>query len=180
MTSSVAGINAVLARGVVISGHIRSATGATLAGSAFLADGNKPCCVFGVGHGTTSDGAYSFTVPPGNYFVGFYADGYKFQYWNGKTDPLLADVLPAAADRSGIDSSLAPIDSSPPAGSGPPTDGSPPGGSAPPSDGTLPAGSGPPTDGTPGASGAVADDRAIASIRPVWQRFDASWSVVVT
>src|SRR5207302_1824627 len=78
VTSSVAGINAVLARGVVISGHIRSATGATLAGSAFLADGNKPCCVFGVGHGTTSDGAYSFTVPPGNYFVGFYADGYKF------------------------------------------------------------------------------------------------------
>ena len=55
-----------------------------------------------------------------------------------------------AADHLGTDAALAPIDSSLPAGSGPPTDGTPSGGS------------GPPSDGTPGASGAVADDRAIA------------------
>ena len=168
-SSSVSNINAVLARGVVISGHIRSASGIPLAGSALLADGNMPCCFFVEGRGTQADGAYTFTVAPGNYFIGFYADGYEFQYWNRTADPLAADVLSGAVDHLNIDAALAPIDTSPPAGSGPPADGSA-GSSGPPNDGTPPAGSGGPADGTSGAGSAVADDRAITRVivAPLW------------
>ncbi len=122
-SSSVSNIDAVLARGVVISGHIRSATGAPLTGSASLADANVPCCFFLDGRGTQADGAYSFTVAPGNYFIGFYAEGYQFQYWNGKTDPLTADVLSGAVDHLNIDAALTPIGSSPSGSSAAPSDG---------------------------------------------------------
>ena len=131
--------------------------------------------------------------------MGFYADGYTFQYWNGKTDPSAASLLSGAADHLNIDAALAPIDTSPPAGSGPPTDSSPPASSGPPSDGTppagppsdgtgssgsptdatAPAGSGAPTDRTTGAGAAVADDRAIA-MGLITPPLEATWSDLST
>ena len=45
-------------------------------------------------------------VAPGTYFVGFFADGYTFQYWNGKTDPSAADPLTGAVDRPNTDAAL--------------------------------------------------------------------------
>jgi len=178
VTSSVSGIDVVLARGIVISGRVTSTSGAPLSGAvALIAHGEAPCCNFYLGNQTQANGAYSITVAPGSYFVGFSADGYQFQYWNGKTDPLTADVLSGATDHPNIDAALAPIDSSRPAGSAPPADSTPPGSSPPPSDSTPPAGTGAPVDGTSGASGAVADDRAIA-MGLTFGSVDRSWSRV--
>jgi len=175
-TASVGAINAVLARGVVISGHVTSTGGAPLPGAiVYIAPGDRACCVFSAGYAVQASGAYSFTVRAGSYFLGFYADGYTFQYWDKRTAPTSADLLSVNVDHPNTDAVLAPIDASSPASSVPPTDGSPPGSSAPPNDGTLPAGS--PTDGTPGASGAAADDRVLA-MGIAFGRSDASWSRV--
>jgi 5-hydroxyisourate hydrolase-like protein (transthyretin family) len=180
VTSSVAGFDVVLARGIVISGRVTSTSGVPLSGAvALIAHGEEACCNFYLGYQTQANGTYSITIAPGSYFVGFSATGYQFQYWNGKTNALTADLLSGAIDHPNTDAALAPIDASPPAGSGPPADGSPPGSSGPPSDGTPPAGSSAPTDGTPGAGSVVADDRTIAMGLPS-PSIGAQWSVVMT
>ena len=98
-------INAALAPGFVISGHVQDAATAALAG-VFV--GVSPVAG-GSGFGATTDasGNYAIPVGAGSYKVQFNKTGYVRQYYNGTTDVNAATVLAVSADAPGINATLA-------------------------------------------------------------------------
>ena len=109
-STSVANVDGVLTRGVLITGHVTaSGSGAALDGATvYVYDAAKPCCVFVALRGTGPDGAYSMTVPPGSYWVEFVMPGYQGQFWNAKPDLATADILVGAVDHLNIDAAMMP------------------------------------------------------------------------
>ena len=114
--SDVGGINAVMVRAVVVSGHVTDASGLPVAGFQVNAlDASVPCCQFVGGAQTDSHGDYGIAVPPGltlKVDFGVFSGpppGTRFvpQWWNNKASFDAADAIQAAADVPNVNARLA-------------------------------------------------------------------------
>jgi len=114
--ADVLNIDAHLANGLVISGHVSEPGGAPLPGvQVQVIDPAVACCPFReVAHTqTNATGDYTAVVPSGSYKVQFFefpppAHPHMPQWWQGKPFDQGADVLVVAADRPNIDAILMP------------------------------------------------------------------------
>jgi len=109
------GINARLARGFKIRGHVSDrVSGAPLPNvNIEVIDPRFDCCPFHDAGGAITDanGDYLAIVPAGTYKIAFYpppGSHYVAELWNGKTNFDAADFLTVNADVSNIDAHLAP------------------------------------------------------------------------
>jgi len=114
--ADVSGINAVMRRTVIVSGHVTDTSGLPIAGLPISAqDANQPCCRFLNGTQTDVAGAYSLYVPLGSTVkVEFGVFGgsppgthYLGEWWNDKPTFDLATSISATADVPNIDARLA-------------------------------------------------------------------------
>ncbi len=108
------GKNAVLVRGVRISGRVTDASGAPLEGvfvQAFVGGAGASCCAFVTsGRPTSVSGEYSLVVPSGTYRLRFSAAAGNFvpQWWSGAARfDQAADVAVTGTDVGGKDVTLA-------------------------------------------------------------------------
>ena len=104
------GVDAVLARGFLISGHVSErGSGAALAGAFVqVVRADIPCCPFSQVASTNTDGLgnYSVSVAPGDYKLQF-QDGsgrHIAQWW--LDHPFSGDVLHVVGDTPGVDQTL--------------------------------------------------------------------------
>src|SRR5438309_4908921 len=113
--TDVSGINARLASGLVLSGHVSNASGSiALAGVGVnVNDATLPCCQFIVGTQTDALGNYQVIVPDGRRVRVFFGTNpvggvrYLAQWWNDKPFFDGADDIAMTQDRHGIDAHLA-------------------------------------------------------------------------
>lgn len=104
-------VDAALAPDATVSGTVKAADGATLAGIEVYAEGQEGS---GFGYGYTGpDGTYTITgLPTGSYTVEFYAGGsdYETQWYADEPTEAAADQLPLVAgeNATGIDATLDP------------------------------------------------------------------------
>jgi hypothetical protein len=116
-TADVPNIDARLAAGFVVSGHVsEQGSGVALSGvHVQLVDSAVPCCPFRNVAGTQTDGSgnYSVIVTAGSYKVQFSefplpAHPHMQQWWQGHAFDQGADVLVVAGNRPGINAVLVP------------------------------------------------------------------------
>ncbi len=101
------GIDAQMARGSEIDGHVTVAgSGAPAAGASVLAYDSSG--QFVTATSTQADGSYALTVSPGTYKVSFQATGLQSQYYNNKSSLASADPVTVTSGQhtTGIDAAL--------------------------------------------------------------------------
>ncbi|TMF76593.1 MAG: HYR domain-containing protein, partial [Chloroflexi bacterium] len=109
--ASVSGVDAHLATGFLISGHVNDREGHSLPGiHVQVIDPAVPCCPFReIAHTqTNATGDYAAAVPAGTYKVQFFefplaAEPHLNQWWQQKPFDQGADLLVVTGDRPGID-----------------------------------------------------------------------------
>ncbi len=107
---TVEGVNFVLPRMGSISGHVYQADGVTPIANAYVSVGYYPNIQLVADLYTDESGAFSISVPPGEYYVAVAAEGYGWEYYEDGYDDLHITpvVVNPGEETAGIDMSLAP------------------------------------------------------------------------